>query len=154
MPIRSGRVAVCNHFRRLENMYRAAPINRIFEPKLEVTDGAAVLTMDVKPDFFHAANALHGSVYFKALDDAAFFAVNSLVRDSFVLTVSFTTYLLRPVTEGTLRAEGTVTSRSKNLFVAESVLYSGPERQVARGSGTFMRSRVSLESVDSYRTDA
>jgi uncharacterized protein (TIGR00369 family) len=107
--------------------------------------------MEVRPELFHGANALHGSVYFKALDDAAFFAVNSLVRDCFVLTVSFNTYLLRPVTEGTLRAEGIVTSESKNLYVAESVLYLGADRQVARGSGTFMRSRFRLDQVDSYR---
>jgi hypothetical protein len=35
----------------------------------------------VRPDFFHAAHAVHGSVYFKALDDAAFFAVASLVQE-------------------------------------------------------------------------
>jgi acyl-coenzyme A thioesterase PaaI-like protein len=34
----------------------------------------------------HSIHAVHGSVYFKALDDAAFFAVNSLVEDVFVLT--------------------------------------------------------------------
>ena len=29
--------------------------------------------MTVRPDFFHAAGAVHGSVYFKLLDDAAYF---------------------------------------------------------------------------------
>jgi acyl-coenzyme A thioesterase PaaI-like protein len=66
----------------------------------------------VRPEFFHAAHAVHGSVYFKALDDAAFFAVNSLVTDVFVLTASYNLYLTRPVTEGALRAVGRVVHRS------------------------------------------
>jgi len=140
-----------DHFRRLENMYHAAPVNTFYKPKLEVSRGRAEIVMDVNPDFFHAANALHGSVYFKALDDAAFFAVNSLVKDKFVVTVSFNIFLLRPVTTGTLRAEGYVTSRSKTLFIAESVLYLDKDRQAARGSGSFMRSGIQLSEVESYR---
>lgn len=105
----------------------------------------------MRPDFYHAADAVHGSVYFKALDDAAFFAVNSLVQEYFVLTTAFNVYLLRPVTEGVLRAEGVVTSTSKNLYVADAVLYVGEHRQVGRGSGTFMRSKIRLDSVETYR---
>ena len=56
-----------------------------------------------------------------------------------------------PVTGGILRAEGKVVSQSKNLYVAESVLYVEPERQVARGSGTFMRSGVKLSDHLGYR---
>ena len=140
-----------DHLQKLENMYHAAPVNEFYSPKLEVSQGRAVVTMEADPRFFHAAAALHGSVYFKALDDAAFFAVSSLIQDSFVVTVSFNIYLLRPVFEGTLRAEGTVTSASKNVLTAEAVLYLGSDRQVARGSGSFMRSRTRLESVADYR---
>ena len=139
-----------DHFRKLENMYHAAPVNDFYKPKLTVSRGRAELVMDVNPDFFHAANALHGSVYFNALDDAAFFSVNSLVKDKFVVTVSFNIFLLRPITEGALRAEGYVTSRSKTLFIAESVLYLDKSRQAARGSGSFMRSGIQLSEVESY----
>ena len=98
----------------------------------------------------HGGGALHGSAYFKALDDAAYFAVNSLVDDCFVLTVSFNIYLLRPVVEGQLRAEGRVTSATRSLFVADAVLYLGEDTQVARGSGTFQRSHVPLTDVETY----
>ena len=124
-----------DHFRKLENMYHAGPVNKYYSPKLEVSKGNSLITMEVNPRFFYAANSLHGSVYFKALDDAAFFAVNSLVKEFFVYTVSFNIYFLRPVTNGTLRAEGSVTSSSKTLFLAESVLYIDENRQVARGYG-------------------
>ncbi len=139
------------HHRKLEQMYHAAPVNELYRPRMEVSEGRAVLWMDVDPAFHHAAGALHGSVYFKALDDAAFFAVNSVVDDSFVVTVSFNIYLLRPVVEGRLRAEGRVTSASKNLFVAESVLYLDDDQQVARGSGSFVRSKIRLDQVEAYR---
>ncbi len=139
------------HFRRLERMYNhAAAINRFFRPTLRVSHGAAELTMPVRPEFFHAAHAVHGSVYFKALDDAAFFAANSLVTDVFVLTASFNIYFLRPVTDGTLRATGRIVHRSRNLFLAEAELFDGEERLVGRGSGSFMRSAITLNADVGY----
>lgn len=138
------------HYRKLERMYLDAPINEIYEPSVRISDGEATIEMEARSDLFHAAGALHGSVYFKALDDAAFFAVSSLVDDVFVLTASFTIYLTRPVTGGPLRAEGRVVSRGQKLLVAESVLFAG-DKEVARGSGTFMPSRIELTEELGYR---
>lgn len=138
------------HFRKLERMYHGAPINRFYEPTMHVASGIAELRIPVKPDFFHAAHAIHGSVYFKALDDAAFFAVSSLVAEVFVLTASFNIYLTRPVTEGMLHAAGRVVHRSRNLFLAEAELFDGEKRLVARGSGSFMRSTIALTAQVGY----
>ncbi|HEV8269468.1 MAG TPA: PaaI family thioesterase [Thermoanaerobaculia bacterium] len=138
------------HFRKLERLYQGAPINQYFRPTLKVSNGAAELSIPVRPEFFHAAHAVHGSIYFKALDDAAFFAVNSLVTDVFVLTASYNLYLTRPVTEGTLRAAGRVVHRSRNLFIAEAELLDDQARQVGRGSGTFMRSAIALTPEVGY----
>ena len=138
------------HFRKLERMYLSAPINEFYSPSISISQGQAVIETEVKPDFFHAAGSLHGSVYFKLLDDAAFFAVNSLVKDFFVLTVSFNIYLTRPVTKGVLIAQGEVVSHSVNYFVADSVLTIN-DKEVARGSGSFLRSRIELAEVESYR---
>jgi uncharacterized protein (TIGR00369 family) len=132
------------HYRKLERMYASAKINDFFRPALTVTEGGAEVEMVVRPDFFHAAHAVHGSVYFKALDDAAFFAVNSLVTDVFVLTVTYNIYLTRPVFEGRLRAIGKVVHRSRQLFLAEAELFDAREKQIARGSGSFMRSTIPL----------
>ena len=132
------------HFRRLERMYAPAPINDYFKPTLRVSEGSAEVVIPVRADFFHAARAVHGSVYFKALDDAAFFAVASLVQDVFVLTVSYTVYLTRPVSEGEIRAIGRVVHASKNLFIAEAELVDHLSRQVGRGSGSFVRSTIPL----------
>ena len=140
------------HYRRLERMYASAPINEYFAPRLQIVDaGVAELRMMIRSDFHHAAHAAHGAVYFKALDDATFFAANSLVEDVFVLTVSFNLYLVRPVTEGEVVATGRVVSRSKRLTVAEGVLVDSRGRQIARGSGTFMPSTLALSADIGYR---
>ena len=65
------------HYRKLERMYLAAPTNEYFRPAIAVDEGNAKIEIEVRRDFFHAADAVHGAVYFKALDDAAFFAASS-----------------------------------------------------------------------------
>lgn len=133
------------HFETIIAMYNRAPINEYFQPTLRIPEaGQAELEMNVRPEFHHAARAIHGSVYFKALDDATFFAVQSLVADVFVLTSSFQLYFLRPVSEGRLLARGRVVSQSKRVFLAEGVLLDSRAREVARGSGTFMPSNIRL----------
>ncbi|HEY2852283.1 MAG TPA: PaaI family thioesterase [Gemmatimonadaceae bacterium] len=140
------------HFRRLERMYASAPINQFFAPRLHIPEaGVAELRMTVRPDFHHAAHAAHGAVYFKALDDATFFAANSVVEAVFVLTVSFNLYLTRPVSEGEIVARGRVVSRSKRLYLAEGVLEDARGREIARGSGAFMPSAIPLADEIGYR---
>ncbi len=138
------------HFRRLERMYRSAPINRIYQPTIRVSEGAAEVAIEVRRDFFHAAHALHGSVYFKSLDDAAFFAANSVVPEVFVLTVTYNVVLLRPVTEGVITAVGRLVHASRSLLVAEAELRDAGNRQLARGSGSFMRSSIPLDASVGY----
>ncbi len=69
------------HFEKLENMMHSAPFVKLTGLKARITEGRAEMTLPVTQQFFHAAGALHGSLYFLALDNAAFFAVNSLVED-------------------------------------------------------------------------
>ena len=70
------------HFQALERMYLAAPINRIYRPTIEVRSGEAEIEIVLAEKYFHSGGAVHGSVYFKMLDDAAFFAAGSLERCS------------------------------------------------------------------------
>jgi uncharacterized protein (TIGR00369 family) len=140
------------HFETLIAMYDNAPINKWFRPHLRITEeGHAEIEMPVREDFYHAARAIHGAVYFKALDDATFFAVQSLVKDLFVVTSSFQLYFLRPVSEGHLLARGQVVSRSKRLYIAEGILFDSRGKEVARGSGTFMPSSIPLGPELGYR---
>jgi uncharacterized protein (TIGR00369 family) len=139
-----------SHYRNLEQMYLSAPINEFYSPSIEISDGQAIVEFVVREDFFHAADSIHGSIYFKALDDAAFFAVNSVVLDFFVLTVSFNIYIIKPVSSGVLRAEGRLVSGTSRHFVGESFL-SVDGIEVARGSGTFLRSKIELSKTAGYQ---
>jgi uncharacterized protein (TIGR00369 family) len=138
------------HYRKLERMYASAPINEFYAPSLTVSNSEAELTCEVSAKHHHSAGAMHGSVYFKMLDDAAFFAVNSEVEDVFVLTTSFNIYLTRPVESGLIKALGRIVSRSKQVFIAEAVLFDEQSREVGRGSGSFMRSKRKLSPEIGY----
>ncbi len=138
------------HYRKLERMYLSAPLNAYYKPTMRIGDGRAEVAIAVRRELFHAANAVHGELYFKCLDDATFFAVNSLVDDVFVLTVSFNLYLTRPISEGEMRATGRVVYRSRQLFVAEAELVDQDGKEIGRGSGTFMRSSIPLSPEIGY----
>ncbi|HCP47472.1 MAG TPA: thioesterase [Deltaproteobacteria bacterium] len=142
------------HYRKLERMYLAAPINQLLGPSLVVRDREATITHPVREDHCHAGQALHGSMYFKCLDDACFFAANSVVEDVFVLTADFHIRLMRPVpvTADHVRAEGRIVSETARILICEGVLYDDQGAEVARGSGSFMRSRVALAHVPGYAT--
>ena len=139
-----------SHFRALEQMYRSGEINKFFQPRIEVTESEATIEIDISEKLFHAAGAVHGSVYFKCLDDAAFFAANSLERERFVVTSSFHTYLTRPISRGTLRAVGRVVHRGKSQFIADAVAYDDDGQEVARGTGVFVRSGMKLRELPGY----
>jgi uncharacterized protein (TIGR00369 family) len=139
-----------NHYRRLENMYLSAPFNEIFKPELTIREGEAQVSFEAGPHLHHAGNAVHGANYFKAMDDAAFFAVNSLVEDVFVLTVTFNVQLLRPISEGRMVATGKVVNAGRTMWVADSTLVDDEGRLLGRGSGTFMRSKIALSEITSY----
>jgi uncharacterized protein (TIGR00369 family) len=138
------------HYRKLERLYHTAPINGFYAPELKVSEGHSEIVFEIHPKMHHAAHAVHGSVYFKALDDAAFFAANSLVADVFVLTASFTIYFLRPVSSGRLKATGWVAHQAGRQFVAEAQLEDEDGNQIARGSGIFVRSKIALSPEVGY----
>lgn len=142
------------HYRALERLYASAPVNALFRSRLEISDsGAARIGFEVTPDHYHAAGAAHGTIYFKMLDDAAFYAANSLVSDRFLLTTSFNLHFTRPVRQGRVVAEGKWVSGRKRVFVAEARLVDAEGEEIGRGTGTFMRSHIPLASLPGYRAD-
>jgi len=131
-------------------MYAAAPVNEIYRPVLTVSEGRAEIEIELSEQFHHSGGAVHGSVYFKMLDDAAFFAVSSLETEVFVLTTSFTTYITRPVSKGRMRATGRVVNRNRSQFIAEAVVLDEEGREIGRGSGIFVRGRGRLADAKGY----
>ena len=140
------------HLEALESLYNSAPINRLFESTLVLPEaGRSEIRFTVSPDSFHAAGAAHGTLYFKMLDDAAFYAANGLVSDRFLLTTAFNLHFTKPMRSGEARAEGRWISGKRRVFVAEARIVDAQGEECARGTGTFMRSHIPLSGLDGYR---
>jgi uncharacterized protein (TIGR00369 family) len=139
------------HYRKLENMYHNHNLNAFFQAKVHISHEKAVLTIPISEKLFHAANATHGAVYFKALDDAAFFAANSVENEVFVLTSSFNIYLTGPITSGEMKAIGKLCSKTGSQFIAEAILYDTNGQEIARGSGVYIRSKIKLTEEMGYK---
>jgi uncharacterized protein (TIGR00369 family) len=141
------------HFRALETLYARAPVNGLFRSKLEiVAAGFARIRFEVEESLFHAAGAAHGTLYFKMMDDAAFYACNSMVSDRFLLTTAFNLNFTRPLRSGPVTAEGRWASGKRRVFVGDARLIDASGEEAARGTGTFMRSHIPLSSLDGYRS--
>ncbi|MXO55716.1 PaaI family thioesterase [Pontixanthobacter gangjinensis] len=155
-PVAAGRSAsgADTHFRALERLYASAPVNSLFDSDLEITgEGLARLVFNVTEQSYHAAGAAHGTVYFKMLDDAAFYAANTLVTDRFLLTTSFNLHFTKPVRKGRVIAEGHWVSGKRRVFVAESRLIDEEGDEIGRGTGTFMRSHIALSGLPGYSAE-
>jgi uncharacterized protein (TIGR00369 family) len=140
------------HFDALASLYRAAPINAAFRSTLEIPEaGFARIAFEVTEESFHAAGAAHGTLYFKMMDDAAFYACNSLVSDRFLLTTAFNLVFTRPLKAGPAVAEGRWISGKRRVFVGEARIVLPGGEEVARGTGTFMRSHIPLSGLGGYR---
>ena len=141
------------HFRGLESMYAGAPINRTIPCRLKVRHQSAEVRMEVGREYWHAAGAMHGSLYFKALDDAAFFAANSIVLDTLVLTARFEVKLLAPISSTAMCAVGQLDRHNGRKLEASSTLYV-EEQIVAKGCGLFIVSSHTLADLPDYRRGA
>jgi uncharacterized protein (TIGR00369 family) len=140
-----------NHFRALEALYLEAPVNRLYQPIIRVDKGTATVTVQASSMFHHTAGGLHGSVYFKLLDDAAFLAVASLVEDVFVVTSAFNILFVSAVETGTITATGTAVRVGSTVGFGEARLVNASGEEVSRGQGTFARTRARLDGFESYR---
>jgi len=126
-------------------------VNEWFSPLLVVSEGKAEVRMNIRNEFHHSAGAAHGYIYFKMLDDATFFAANSVVDGFFVLTAKFEIELLKPVVAGEVRAVGEVTSQDERRIYAQGELYDCNNELIGKGKGKFARSKMALSPEVSYR---
>ncbi|GAB5524583.1 MAG: hypothetical protein Roseis2KO_24550 [Roseivirga sp.] len=139
------------HYQRLERMFHKAPIQSLLPgAKVKVSEGRAEYILDISENYFHAAQAMHGAIYFKLLDDSAYFAAASLETAYFILTKSYTIHFRRPVEADTLKAVGEVVSVTDGQFVAKSSIYNSAGKVVAQGEGLFVRGPKLLSSLAGY----
>ena len=139
-PEQQGHDGAERHYRALEQLYASAPINQKFSSQLLIEgEGRCSLTFQIDESSFHAAGAAHGTIYF-----------NTLATDRFLLTTSFNLHFTKPVRAGEVTAEGRWISGKRRVFVAESRLIDAEGDEIGRGTGTFLRSRIALSSLDGY----
>ena len=151
-PEAAAATGVDSHLRALESLYAFAPINRLFDSRLQLPQaGRSVIHFLVGEEHFHAAGAAHGTLYFKVLDDAAFYAANGLVSDRFLLTTAFNLHFTKPMRKGEATAEGRWISGKRRVFVAEARIVDSSGEECARGTGTFLRSHIALSGLKGYR---
>lgn len=133
-------------------MYLQANVNtHIYNTTtVKISEGYSEVGLTISEKYFHALGAIHGSVYFKLLDDSAFWAVSSVVLDMFCLTTSFNINLIKPASYGNILAKATLKHKSKRFFIATSSLYDASGNEIAFGTGTFCKSKIKLESKVGY----
>ena len=138
------------HHDKLIRMYAKAPINAFYNPHMTIENGTAEISINITPNMHHSASGVHGSVYFKLLDDAAFFAANSIETNFFVLTSDFHIRLLRPVIKGKLIATGWVSHAGRKNILAHAELRDEQGKLISTGQGSFTRSSMPLNSECGY----
>lgn len=98
-----------------------------------------MLTFKATPDMQHGGGVLHGSIYFKVLDDVATFAAASILEAGVPMTASFNIHFLRPISDGTITAVGKILNQSRRLVLAEAEAFDENGRKLAYGTGSFLK---------------
>ena len=141
------------HYEKLERMYHRAPFNKDLGSTLQVQDGKSTVKASVRVKMHHAGNIMHSAYYFILLDNATFFAANSLVHDTLLLTQSFEIDFLLPVKRGNLTCEGKFQEKRTGTYIATGELFDEAGNVIGRGTGRFRRSKIMLDSIPEYSED-
>ena len=75
------------------------------------------------------------------------------MTDRFLVTTQFSLLFTRPLPAGPVMAEGRWISGHRRVFVGDARLIDAGGEEVARGTGTFMRSRIPLAGLPGYRAE-
>lgn len=105
----------------------------------------AEVCQDITPDMFNTAGRMHGMFYFKLMDEASHLAASTIERDYILVTTVFNIFFSRPVSEGKIRCVGKLVNSNKSQYITESILYDEQNREIGRGSGIFVRSKLKIE---------
>jgi acyl-coenzyme A thioesterase PaaI-like protein len=132
-------------------MYLGAPCNQHDEPGIRISEGEAEIVIPIQDKFLDAAGFVHDSVYFRAMVDAARFAVSSVAETVVLTTVGFNFLLARPVTEGELIARGRFMSTAEDHYLAEAILTTSDGEEIGRANGAFVRTDHPLSAEMGYR---
>jgi len=137
------------HCNLLEKMYLADPTNEQYEPGVLVEDGEAEIVLLMQELFCHSDGSLLSSVCYKFMTDCSALAVNSVVKNSLVLTENFDISLSHAKPTGELIARVRVMCMSDDQYLAEAVVTDAERVEIGRGGGTFIKSNMPLPKITS-----
>jgi uncharacterized protein (TIGR00369 family) len=137
-----------SHYDLLRQLYLTAPVNVPLSPSINIAEGTCTIEMETGANFHHAAGGTHGAILFKLLDDAAFFAANSVQKEFFLLTLNFNINYVRPAINGKLTAKGKLKTVTRQYLTAEAEVFNHQGKLCAFGSGTFAVSKLLLTEMN------
>lgn len=109
---------------------------------LEVTPGAARVSMQVQPFHLNGAKTVHGGALFTLADFAFAVAVNS--RGQLALAINTSMSFINPAFAGTLFAEAKEVSSNRRLGVYQVAIEDDKGQLIAQFQGTAYRKSESL----------
>jgi len=101
-------------------------------------DGAAVLSMQVRPDMLNGDGWLQGGVYTALVDEAMALAlITVLDPGERIATISEATSFLSGVQDGTIRASGRVIRKGRSVAFTEGEVARDDGQVLARTTASF-----------------
>ena len=121
----------------MENAYLAARSNELLDLGIRISEGEADIVIPLREDVSSDRGNVLDALCISIMNDAAYYAVNSLVGHAPVATVSFNASLTRAHPAGDLLARGRFVGMSADRYLADSILTDSAGTEVGRGEGEF-----------------
>jgi acyl-coenzyme A thioesterase PaaI-like protein len=139
-----------DHLKKLENLYYTAPINEGLNTTISISENISTIEQFIVQSQCHAGQFAHGSVIFKLLDDAAYFAAASSQKEFFLVTASYEIKFRKPAPVGYYKAIGELIDSSGRLLKAESKVIDVNDQIIAKGKGLFSPTKQQLLHLKGY----
>jgi uncharacterized protein (TIGR00369 family) len=121
------------------------PMHKPLNMSVALKEKSAKITMSVHSSVLNFVGILHGSIYFKLMDDACFFAVIATNQSSFVVTSNMTVNYIKPVSEGMIITHASVITKRGRLYLCESHITNLEGSILAHATGSFIEPKTTYE---------
>lgn len=112
---------------------------------MTISNGTADLTMSLGTEYEQALGSVHGMIFFKVVDETAFYAAQSLVPDVWLTTASVHMNITGPLSSGsTVAAHAQVLHQTRSSFIVESRVTNAAGDLVAQATVTMVRTKQPL----------
>ena len=136
-------------FNKVSKSFESQAFMKTIGAKLDsVDDGRVVISVELKPSIMQQHGFGHAGVTFSIGDSAAgYAALTKMGKNQEVLTSEMKIHLMSPADGKILKAVGSVLKAGRRLFVVQSNIYSGDdknEKLIATMLGTMVPSIVDI----------